>query len=143
MGRSRATLAVVAFRDEERGCRGSRALVDSDPLPGVFVELHHEQGPQLARAGVPIGIVTGIVGYVRGWKTIEGRAGHAGTTPMGARDDALVKAAHEFLRIQDIAAGIDGAVATVGQVEIAGRRERDPGSRWLLDRCARTRHPAA
>ena len=38
---------------------------------------------------------------------------------MGARDDALVKAAHEFLRIQDIAAGIDGAVATVGQVELA------------------------
>ena len=34
-----------------------------------------------------------IVGYARGEVVVEGRAGHAGTTPMAMRDDALVKAA--------------------------------------------------
>jgi hydantoinase/carbamoylase family amidase len=118
VGRRPATLAVVAFRDEERGCNGSRALVRSDGLPGFFVELHHEQGHQLARADRPVSVVTGIVGYARGWKTITGRAGHAGTTPMDARDDALLEAAAEFLRIRDVASRIEGAVATVGQVAV-------------------------
>ncbi|HET7045104.1 MAG TPA: M20/M25/M40 family metallo-hydrolase [Gaiellaceae bacterium] len=111
-------LAVVAFRDEERGCKGSRALAASGPLPGAFLELHHEQGPRLALAGAPLGVVSGIVGYVRGRKVVEGRAGHAGTTPMDARDDALVKAAQEVLRIRDVARGIESAVATVGQLEV-------------------------
>ena len=118
LGRRAPTLAVVAFRDEERGCKGSRARAASGGLPGAFLELHHEQGPRLALAGAPVGVVTGIVGYVRGWKTVDGRAGHAGTTPMDARDDALVKAAGEFLRIRDVARAIEGCVATVGQVEV-------------------------
>lgn len=118
IGRSRRTLAVVAFRDEERGCAGSRALAASESLPGAFVELHHEQGPGLAAAGVPLGVVTGIVGYVRGELVVEGRAGHAGTTPMDVRDDALVGAAHEILRIRDAALAIEGAVATVGYIEV-------------------------
>jgi acetylornithine deacetylase/succinyl-diaminopimelate desuccinylase-like protein len=37
---------------------------------------------------------------------------------MDARDDALVKAAGLILRIRDTAASIDGAVATVGLVEV-------------------------
>ena len=37
---------------------------------------------------------------------------------MDARDDALVKAAELVLRIRDAARSIDGAVATVGQLEI-------------------------
>lgn len=118
IGRRPATLAVVAFRDEERGCKGSRALAAAGPLPGAYLELHHEQGPRLALAGAPVGVVSGIVGYVRGWKTIEGRAGHAGTTPMDARDDALVAAAAEVLRIRDVAASLDACVATVGQLEV-------------------------
>ena len=62
-------------------------------LPDAFLELHIEQGPRLADAGAPLGIVTGIAGVMRGTIVVEGRAGHAGTTPMGVRDDALVKAA--------------------------------------------------
>lgn len=116
-GRRRRTLAVVAFRDEERGCAGSRALAAGGGLPGYFVELHHEQGPRLALAGVSLGVVGGIVGYVRGEIVVGGSAGHAGTTPMAARDDALVKAAQEILRIRDVALAIDGAVATVGRIE--------------------------
>lgn len=118
LGRRAPTLAVVVFRDEERGCKGSRGRAASGALPGAFLEVHHEQGPRLALAGAPLGVVSGIVGYVRGIKTVTGRAGHAGTTPMDARDDALVTAAEEFLRIRDVARAIDGCVATVGQVEV-------------------------
>ena len=118
LGRRRRTLAVVAFRDEERGCVGSRARVARGPLPGAFVELHHEQGPRLALFDAPLAVVTSIVGYVRGERVVEGRAGHAGTTPMDVRDDALVSAAAEILRIQDVARSIDGAVATVGSLTV-------------------------
>jgi acetylornithine deacetylase/succinyl-diaminopimelate desuccinylase-like protein len=118
LGRRRRTLAVVAFRDEERGCAGSRARCAAGGLPGAWVELHHEQGPRLEQAGAPLGVVTGIVGYKRGVIELEGRAGHAGTTPMEGRSDALVTAASEILRIRDVATTIEGAVATVGTLEI-------------------------
>ncbi len=109
---------VVVFRDEERECAGSQAAVARGEFPDAFVELHIEQGPRLAAAGAPLGIVTGIVGYVRGEVVVEGRAGHAGTTPMDARDDALCKAAETILRFRDGAAAIPGAVATVGRIEV-------------------------
>jgi acetylornithine deacetylase/succinyl-diaminopimelate desuccinylase-like protein len=112
------TGAVVAFRDEERGCTGSTAFVESEALPACFLELHIEQGPVLAEAGAPLGIVTGIVGMVRGTRTFEGVPGHAGTVPMAARADALVAAAEYVLHVRDVAAGIDGAVATVGQLHV-------------------------
>jgi len=118
LGRRRRTLAVVAFREEERGCVGSRARCAAGDLPGAWVELHHEQGPRLAQAGAPLGVVTGIVGYKRGVRELVGRAGHAGTTPMDGRADALVAAAAEILRIRDVAVAVDGAVATVGTLEI-------------------------
>ncbi len=118
LGRRRKTLAVVAFREEERGCVGSQGRVKHGSLPGAYVELHHEQGPRLELAGAPLAVVTGIVGYVRGERVVDGAAGHAGTTPMDARDDALVRAAEEILRIRDVARSIDGAVATVGCIEV-------------------------
>jgi acetylornithine deacetylase/succinyl-diaminopimelate desuccinylase-like protein len=111
--------SVVAFRGEEVGCIGSRALVArGGPLPSAFLELHVEQGPVLAGADAPVGVVTGIVGYARGELVFEGRVGHAGTTPMAGRDDALVAAAEAVLGIRDAASAIEGAVATVGQVEV-------------------------
>jgi acetylornithine deacetylase/succinyl-diaminopimelate desuccinylase-like protein len=111
--------AAVAFRGEEVGCIGSRALVArGGPLPRAFVELHIEQGPVLEQADAPLGIVTGIAGYARGELVLEGHAGHAGTTPMDTRDDALVAAAEAILRIRGAARAIEGAVATVGQLEV-------------------------
>ncbi len=111
--------SVVAFRGEEVGCVGSRALVARrNGLPAAFLELHIEQGPVLADAGLPLGVVTSIVGYARGELVFEGRAGHAGTTPMEGRADALVAAAEEILRIRDAARALDGAVATVGRLEL-------------------------
>jgi acetylornithine deacetylase/succinyl-diaminopimelate desuccinylase-like protein len=109
-------LAVVAFRDEERSCAGSRACVDDGRLPSAFLELHIEQGPVLERANAPLGIVTAIVGQARGEVVFEGRADHAGTTPMDARADALVEAAAFVLRARD-AAGQD-AVVTIGRLVV-------------------------
>jgi acetylornithine deacetylase/succinyl-diaminopimelate desuccinylase-like protein len=114
--RTDAPLAVVAFRDEERTCAGSAARAADGRLPGAYLELHVEQGPVLARADAPLGIVTGIVGQARGEVVFDGRADHAGTTPMEARDDALVKAAEFVLAAQ--AAAAHGAVATVGQLRV-------------------------
>ncbi|WP_454720781.1 MULTISPECIES: M20 family metallo-hydrolase [Cupriavidus] len=56
------------------------------------VELHIEQGPVLERAAVPLGVVTGIQS-VRWYRvTCAGMMGHAGTTPMGERRDAMATA---------------------------------------------------
>jgi allantoate deiminase len=124
--------SAVAFRGEEVGCIGSRALCAAGlGLPRAFLELHVEQGPVLADAGVPLGVVTSIVGYARGELVFEGRAGHAGTTPMDARDDALVSAAERILEIRDAAWEVEGAVATVGELEL------EPGASNVIPSRAR------
>jgi acetylornithine deacetylase/succinyl-diaminopimelate desuccinylase-like protein len=110
--------AVVVFRDEERGCVGSSAFIERDPLPECFLEVHVEQGPVLERAGAPLGLAMGIVGIVRGEKTFAGIPGHAGTVPMLGRVDALVAAAEYVIRVRDAALAIDEAVATVGQLDV-------------------------
>ena len=110
--------SVVAFRDEERGCAGSRALVASGRLPRRYVELHIEQGPVLLVAEQPLAVVTGITGLARGEIVTHGHAGHAGTTPMTGRADALVAAAELILHICDTAAEIEDAVATVGRLQV-------------------------
>jgi allantoate deiminase len=110
--------AVVAFRDEERGCVGSSAFVASDALPSFFLEVHVEQGPVLEQVGAPLGLVTHIAAIVRGERVFEGVAGHAGTVPMDARRDALVAAAEYVLHVRATATAIDGAVATIGRLEV-------------------------
>jgi allantoate deiminase len=106
-----APLAVVAFRAEETGPMGSKRASE---LPDAFLELHIEQGPVLEAAGEPLGIVTAIAGQARGVKVFEGRADHAGTTPMNARKDALVAAAQFVLHVRSCAR--EGTVATVGAI---------------------------
>jgi acetylornithine deacetylase/succinyl-diaminopimelate desuccinylase-like protein len=118
IGQSERTLGVVVFRDEETGCHGSRWRVTHGSLPGSYVELHVEQGPRLERAGAPLGVVTSIAGIVRCTRQFDGRADHAGTTPMDARRDALVAAAEYVLRVREAASTVDGAVATVGQLDV-------------------------
>jgi acetylornithine deacetylase/succinyl-diaminopimelate desuccinylase-like protein len=108
-----AALAVVAFRAEETGPMGSKRLTE---LPGAFLELHIEQGPVLERAGEALGVVTAIAGQARGAVVFEGRADHAGTTPMSAREDALVDAARFVLHVRESVR--EPAVATVGAIEV-------------------------
>jgi len=69
-------------------------LARRDPeLLAGYVELHIEQGTRLEEAGLQIGVVTSIVGIRSFWLDFEGQAGHAGTTPMDKRADALWGAA--------------------------------------------------
>ena len=108
-----APLAGVAFSAEETGPMGSRRITS---VPDAYLELHIEQGPVLAGLGEPLGVVTAIAGQARGFRVFEGRADHAGTTPMDARADALVEAAAFILHVRDCAR--EGTVATVGAIEV-------------------------
>jgi acetylornithine deacetylase/succinyl-diaminopimelate desuccinylase-like protein len=107
-----APLAVVVFRAEETGPMGSKRIA---AVPDAYLELHIEQGPVLASLGEPLGVVTAIAGQARGFKVFEGRADHAGTTPMDARADALVEAARFILHVRASAGA--GTVATVGEIQ--------------------------
>lgn len=91
-----------------------------DPSDVVaFVEVHIEQGPVLEAKGLPLGVVTGIVGQSRMRVVVLGEAGHAGTVPMHMRHDALAGAAELMLLIERTALENqdDGMVATVGRIE--------------------------
>jgi len=84
-----------------------------------YLELHIEQGGTLDKAKVPVGIIEGIVGIHRYDVVIEGFANHAGTTPMGERQDAMVAASQLTLAVRDIASRRQGRqVGTVGRIEV-------------------------
>lgn len=82
-----------------------------------FVELHIEQGAILERAGIDIGVVEGIVGIKRWTVTVEGFANHAGTTPMDARQDAMLAAAHFTVAVNRRLRETPGRhVGTIGRI---------------------------
>ncbi|MBM7563145.1 Zn-dependent hydrolase [Paenibacillus sacheonensis] len=108
----RAAMLAAGYDPEEHGLSKRTDI-------GVFAELHIEQGEVLEREGTQIGIVDAIFGQRRYFVEIEGRSGHAGTTPMTIRADALAAGAEMigWLRQAAIAAG-DGLVATVGKLDV-------------------------
>jgi len=88
------------------------------PVAG-YIELHVEQGGVLEQERLQIGIVTGIVGITRGSIVVQGKANHAGTTPMHMRDDALVKAAPLITYVYQEALRQESVVATIGRVGVS------------------------
>ena len=58
-----------------------------------YLEFHIEQGPVLENLNLPLAVVDVISGQSRAEVTFDGVAGHAGTTPMKMRKDALACAA--------------------------------------------------
>jgi N-carbamoyl-L-amino-acid hydrolase len=89
----------------------------------AFLELHIEQGPVLEDGKLDIGVVTAIAGITRIEIIVNGRADHAGTTPMGSRRDALVAAAHLVLLVEGDAKRLTRQstghfAATVGEFSI-------------------------
>ncbi len=82
-----------------------------------YLEFHIEQGPVLEHLGLPLGVVDAIVGQSRVDVTFTGASGHAGTTPMRARLDALAGAAEWIGRVEQEALDTPGLVATVGRIE--------------------------
>lgn len=83
----------------------------------AFLELHIEQGGNLDREKIQIGVVEGIVGIEHWEVTIEGFANHAGTTPMNLRKDAMISAAKLILAANKVITSHDGKqVGTIGKI---------------------------
>jgi allantoate deiminase len=83
----------------------------------AYVEAHIEQGPVLEAEHLPVGVVTGIASQFRIKVRLTGEAGHAGTTPMDLRRDALAGAAESMLAIESICArGPPDLRGTVGRI---------------------------
>ena len=100
----------------------------ADPPPACFLEAHIEQGPALAAAGAPLGVVTSIAGMAGFDVVFSGSRGHAGTVPMSLRSDALGAAARFVLAAHEVARSIPGAVATIGRlVTLPGATNTIPG----------------
>jgi hydantoinase/carbamoylase family amidase len=86
----------------------------------AFVESHIEQGPVLLNEGLALGVVTAIAGATRLRVTLTGLAGHAGTVPMGQRQDAMTAAAEMVLAVETWCTthrAHGGLVGTVGILE--------------------------
>jgi len=83
----------------------------------AYAELHIEQGPVLEAEGLPVGVVTAINGATRFAVEVQGLAGHAGTVPMGLRQDALAAAAECVLAIERRCSAEPELVGTVGKLE--------------------------
>ena len=81
-----------------------------------FVECHIEQGPVLEREDLPVGVVTAISGASRFILKVSGKAGHAGTVPMGLRQDALSAASECILEIEKLCTKVPNLVGTVGRI---------------------------
>jgi N-carbamoyl-L-amino-acid hydrolase len=81
--------------------------------------MHIEQGGTLDAAGIPIGVVEGIVGIHHYEVTVRGFANHAGTTPMDKRRNALLAASEIVLAVDRIVRAVPGRqVGTVGRLAV-------------------------
>jgi allantoate deiminase len=96
----------------------------------AYLEAHIEQGPVLEAEGLALGTVTGIASQCRYQVAVIGTAGHAGTTSMPLRRDALAGAAEMLMAIEQVAQSDGGdLVATVGKLAVApGAANVIPGS---------------
>jgi len=83
-----------------------------------YIEAHIEQGSVLEKKNLAVGIVSAIAGQTRARVSFFGRAGHAGTTPMNLRKDALCAAAEFVLAVENLAQKTSSLVATVGEISV-------------------------
>jgi N-carbamoyl-L-amino-acid hydrolase len=86
---------------EASGYKGEEKNRISPEKCTALVELHIEQGPVLEAEHMDIGIVEGVCGMINYEFTLSGQAGHAGTTPMPYRRDALYAAAKTIQYLHD------------------------------------------
>ena len=113
----------ISMADGIRKLGGDPArLAEARLLPGAvrcYLELHIEQGGILDKAGIPIGVVEGIVSIDEYDVEIRGFANHAGTTPMPDRRNSLLAAAKLILAVQDVVMREPGRqVGTVGKLQV-------------------------
>lgn len=114
---SRAMTGKLTKRDldrvEEEGIEHARLSARAVRSLLGYAEVHIEQGPMLEKHHLATAAVSSIAGQSRIAVEFIGKAGHAGTTPMSLRSDALCAAAELVL-----AAERSGVIATVGQLAV-------------------------
>jgi hydantoinase/carbamoylase family amidase len=112
----------LSMRDALREFGGDPDAVASVDRRGkgvvAFIESHIEQGPVLLDAGLSLGVVTAIAGASRIRCVVTGLAGHAGTVPMSARQDALAAASEMVLALERHCTVQPGLVGTVGRMTV-------------------------
>jgi N-carbamoyl-L-amino-acid hydrolase len=137
---TRASDDGARFGDELERIGYAPTEEGAHPLDAYF-ELHIEQGPILEQRGVRLGVVTGVQGIRWLDVAIDGQDAHAGTTPLGARRDALLAAAQivRDAHALGLQAGEDARV-TVGRLNVIPNSPSTiPGkARLLID----FRHPS-
>lgn len=85
----------------------------------AYLEYHIEQGGILEASQKTIGIVRGIFGILRYRARVTGMANHAGSTPMGLRDDAMEKTCRIITELMDrVRASGRTMVCTVGTMAV-------------------------
>lgn len=93
-----------------------------NPLLAHF-ECHIEQGPKLDRAEEACAVVEGVESIMWYYITLYGKEGHAGSTPMKGRQDALlgaakiIDAANGVVTNEGLESGKLGARATVAWIQ--------------------------
>src|SRR5437868_323587 len=97
---------------------GWRALDRRGRNVVAYVESHIEQGPVLLHENLSVGVVTAIAGTTRMRVRVTGLAGHAGTVPMGSRQDALTAASEMVLFVERHCETHNGLVGTVGKLTV-------------------------
>ena len=122
----------VRFADEAAriGWRGN--LRPQDMPFDAFFELHIEQGPILDAEGTQVGVVTSVQGLRWLDVSVKGMDAHAGTTPLRARQDALLASAAILVELNALgrASGEDARVSvgrlrpgTDGPSTVVGRSD--------------------
>jgi amidase, hydantoinase/carbamoylase family len=102
---------------QESGYIGEEANRINPANTAALLELHIEQGPVLEVEGYDIGIVEGVCGMINYEFTFTGQAGHAGTTPMKYRKDALYAATKTIQYLHDELDELDSKlVYTTGKI---------------------------
>ena len=140
----------IADAMRDRGLHPGRIGEAARPQDSLaaYLELHIEQGRVLESEDLPVGVVTGIAAPVWRRLVFTGETGHAGTTPMKLRRDALAAAAEVAAVVEQEASAAGSSVGTVGQLGvepgginiIPGRvelsldlRDNDEGTRDLVE----------
>lgn len=72
---------------------------------GCYAEIHIEQGRELDKAGIPLGLVDSTWGANKYEVTVLGSQGHTGATAMADRQDALYGAALAVVAVRELAQG--------------------------------------
>lgn len=108
----------IRFGDELARIGYDGDIANRPTQASYYLELHIEQGPVLEAEEFAVGLVQGIIAQSWHRVTIHGRAGHAGSTPVHLRSDALVAAAEIILEARNLALDAEEhAVSTVGIIK--------------------------